>query len=214
MVLVLSNCLLGALSVWLLRELDRDYSGLIGETLPLLGKVRAAGRESTDAYRLLVAGFVESDPVQRGEIAARANEAIGRAKQARQDLKDSELAHLNPDLTAELQAAGLEYERVAAEVLQRITAGFALGTERERFERLEAALGRVRNANRVALDFLEGRGQSRSEELSAKVQGRTALVLGVAGWPLVAAAVVGALVAAVLAGMFFILRRAGADDSP
>ena len=86
------------------------------------------------------------------------------------------------------------------------------GDERLRFERLEVALERSRNINRRILEYVESRGQALNDQLTAKVRGRTALIMGMASWPLFMALVIAAAMAFVLVSMFVMLRRLGVDE--
>ncbi len=213
-VLVLSNCALGVFSVFLLRKLDHDYSGLIDQTLPLMSQLRAAGRENTDAYRALVAGLVETDPALCAEAATRARQALSRGRAARIRVAQSPVLRQKPGLLNEMEEAGAGFEAIAENLLPRLSADATPASERIRFELLEKALERSRAANRALQDYVEERSQALSDTISGEVRSRSALVLGVASWPLLMGVLIAVVVVVVLAGMFVMLRRIGADDGP
>ncbi len=213
-VLVLSNCALGVFSVFLLRKLDQDYTVLFDQTLPLMSQLRAAGRENTDAYRALVTGLVEVDPALCAEATIRARQALSRGRAARVRLAQSPVLRQKPGLLNEMEEAGAGFEAIAENLLPRLTAEASPASERIHFELLEKALERSRAANRALQDYVEERSQALSDTISGEVRTRSALVLGVASWPLQMGGLIAVVVVVVLVGMFIMLRRIGADDGP
>ena len=211
-VLVLSNCALGVFSVYLLNRLDRDYSVLIDETLPLMGGIRAVARAQTDAYRAIVAGAVARDPKLCAEAAQRARREIGRAHTARLQLAQSEILRQKPEALRELNGSGAELEAMADELIPKISTPDAGADEPARLPRLDAVLERCRGINRQLLEYVDARGQRINDDFSAGVRHRSALVLGLAGWPLLLAVAVALVVGVVLLGMVVIFRRIGAED--
>ena len=213
-VLVLSNCLLGIFSVFLLRKLDRDYSDLIDETLPLMSQVRLAGHANTDAYSALATGLVAKNPKLCAVAAQRAQLALRAGHAARSALTKSAILRQKPELLRELGAAAADFEAVAGEIIPQVAADVHAASEPALFARLEAALQRCRAINRQLLDYVNARGQKISDDFSAEVRTRSVVVMGVAAWPLLLGVTITVVMAVVLIGMIIVFRRIGADDGP
>ncbi len=213
-VLVLSNCVLGIFSVSLLRKLDHDYSDLLDQTLPLIAQLRVVGRESTDVYRALVAGIVETDAKLCAESVQRAAKSLARAHAARAQLLKTGVLKEKPEMLKEMADATTAYDEVARAIMAKLSPEMTPADQNASYNQLEQALERCRRSTRQLQEFVDARSQAISDNVSAEVRSRSRLVLGVASWPLLVGVLVAAMVAVVLIGMFFILRRVGADDGP
>lgn len=213
-VLVLSNCVLGVFSVALLRKLDRDYTALLDQTLPLIAQIRVVGRENTDVYRALVAGIVESDAKLCAESVQRAGKALERGRTARAQLLKSPTLQEKPGLLKEMADATAAYDDVARGIMAKLSPEMTPADQNASYNQLEQALERCRNSTRLLQEFVDARSQAISDSVSAEMRSRSNLVLGVAGWPLVIGVLIAIMVAGVLIVMFVILRRIGADDGP
>ncbi|MBS0632522.1 MAG: MCP four helix bundle domain-containing protein [Verrucomicrobia bacterium] len=213
-ILVLSNCVLGLFSVTLLRRLDNTYSDLLDQTLPVLSEIRTMGRENTDVYRALVAGIVETDAKLCTESIQRAGKSLERAHAARQQVLKAAILKESPDLLKEMADATAAYDVVSRAIMAKLTPDMTPAEQNTSFNQLEQALERCRVNTRKLQEFVEVRSQAISDNVSAEVRSRSTLVLGIAGWPLVIGILIVITAAVVLVGMFFMLRRIGADDGP
>lgn len=213
-VLVLSNCVLGVFSVALLRKLDRDYSDLLDQTLPLIAQIRVVGRETTDVYRALVAGIVETDAKLCAESVRRAGEALDRTRTIRAQLMKAEVLKEKPELLKEMADATATYDEIARGIMAKLSPEMTPADQNASYNQLEQGLERCRKSTRRLQEFVDARSQAINDNMSAEVRSRSNLVLGVASWPLVIGVLIAVMVAVVLIGMFLILRRVGADDGP
>src|SRR4051812_15169389 len=74
--LVVSNIGLGVFSFYLLRTLDRRYSSLIGDTVPILADLRELTADVADAHRANGRIFLNAPKEKRLALAQRARETL------------------------------------------------------------------------------------------------------------------------------------------
>ncbi len=207
--LVVSNLVLGFLSAYLLRRLDRDYSELLDETWPTVQHVRTVGQESTNAYKQIVAGLAESDPARCAAYVKTIDATMARIRAGRVLVVQSELLAEQPPLLADYKTAAAEFDAGVAGIMPRLTPASTVESERGALDKFEASLDRVRTVNQKLLTFIETRSQSISGDFSAGVRQRSFLVLSVAAWPVLIAAIAVVSTLVVVLAMLFMFRRSG-----
>jgi hypothetical protein len=205
--LVVSNIVLGGLSIYLLRKFDRDFTRLMDRTLPVLHELRSTGRQGSMAYRSLMAAAVTTDPAKRTELIGRAESALALSQQLRLHVLESEIMQERPALAGEFRATGEAYERMAASFIARAKAIASLGVGDAKFDELRPIFENHVTALTDCADFVEQRSQEMSQEFSREVRGRSTLILGLASWPALIVVALGGLLAVVV--VLFTARRAG-----
>jgi hypothetical protein len=211
-VLVTSNLLLGAFSVYLLRRTDTEYSALLDQSVPLLYQVRTTGGAAGRAFRALVAALVTNDPVKFAGAVTRTNEALAQGKQLRAEVLATDFFRLNPYLAQELREEGAEYEKGVADILSRTTVQSTAEDERDQLERLQLAYDRYGAVIEKISETVVDRAKATSDAYTARTHSRSAMVLGLAGWPLLLGAAIAMLTVVVV--MLFVFRQAGAGEGP
>ena len=213
-VLVLSNLVVGAFSVYLIRRADRDYSALIDQTVPVLYQVRTVGGAGGRVFRGLIAGLVADDPVKCAAAIAQVKESLARGQQLRAQLIQTDFLRENPELVRELVESGRGYDQVAADILPRVTPQNTAEDERDRLEELQVVNARYSAAlEKISTELVE-RARVTSDAYTARSHNRSAMLLGLAGWPFLAAALIAIVTMVVVVVMLFVFRQAGPGDGP
>jgi len=213
-VLVLSNFLLGAFSVYLIQRTDRDYSLLINESVPALYEGRHVGQQMGIVYRSIIAALITQDPAVCAAQVERAKQALAKGKELREQLLQLDMLQKNPSLAGELKEAGEAFAQAAAEILPRITPEDSADAERVRLDHMQALYERhIASLEKIAT-MAAGHAELSSEAYSDLSRSRSELVLGLASWPLLLAAVIVGLTIVIVVVMLVVFRQAVIGDEP
>ena len=212
--LVVSNILVGVLSVYLLRAVDRRYSELVGQSVPALNDVRelmsqaVAGMRSTNPNNFV-------GPTKDAAVALQTARArLASVQNFRGETLKNSYFSAHPEAGAAIVQAGLEFERAGAEVSRlyaqgRIAEVAALRDEKvlPSFDRYVAAIG-------SASDAIEAGSLATSKDYTVRTNSLTAIVLGVASWPLLALVGLLLLTAVFVIAMMIAFRGKDLADMP
>lgn len=212
--LVLSNLILGALSVYLLRAQDTSYAKLIDDSVPLMNDVRSIGDESALSFRMIIQALVSNDHETIAAAISRAREAMGRADDMRQRIGKEAMLASQASRMAVLNRAAEAYDADAAQLLSRVKPYSTADAEEAAIRRLGAESDRYGDAIQSIADYVQSHAEATSSEYTAISRNRSAFVLGLAGWPLLMAGLLVALTVAVVVVMLFVFRQADAGDGP
>jgi hypothetical protein len=213
-VLVLSNFLLGAFSVYLIRRTDRDYSLLIGESVPALYEGRHVGQQMGIVYRSIIAALIAKDPAVCAAQIARARQALTKGKELREQLLQLDMLQKNPSLARELEKAGEDFAQAASDLLPRITPDDTADSERDRLDHMQQLYERhIASLEQIAT-MAAGHAELSSEAYSDLSRSRSELVLGLASWPLVLAGLIVGLTVVIVLIMLVVFRQAVIGDEP
>ncbi len=211
-VLLAGLVVLGAFSAFLVRQLDRDYSLLIDRTLPLIDEVRAVAREQSTTFRAIVSGLVENEPTEVAAALQQAEGAMARMRRGEAVLLTSDILQEQPDLLAALKQADAAYLAAANDLLPHVTTTSTAESERERLERLRAALERANAVSRQMIQFVENRSQAISDDYSHLARTHSAILFGIAGLPFIIVSLAVIAIVLVILTMILIFRRVGVGD--
>lgn len=213
-VLVLSNFLLGAFSFYLIRRTDRDYSLLIDENVPALYQSRHVGQQAGIAYRAMISALLTKDPATCAVQLDRARAALRRGDELRAALLKLDLLRTRPDLAAEYQQTAEDFNLAAKELLPRITPEDTVDAERDRIQHLQDLYERMIAVNEKLATVAASDTQTGNDGYTAQSQLRSELMLGLASWPLLVAALIVGLTLVILVVMLVVFRQAVISDEP
>ena len=211
-VLLASNIVLGVMSGYLLRTVDRNYSTLIDRTVPTLTHIRSANREASSSFRALIVSLVNDDPETCAHELRQAQDSLAREKQLRAQVLASAILDDKPPLLAEFQEAASAYEQETTDLMGRVTPEMTAEEERTRINQLHLTLERYSIAIGRVSDFVESRSQSISGDYSSETHSRSALMLRLASWPVLAAAVIATLTVALVIITLLVFKRTDFGD--
>jgi hypothetical protein len=212
--LVFSNLFVGFYSIHLIRRTDREYSGLIDESVPVISETRHAGQQAGFAYRSIVAGLVTRDPLRCSAMLQRAKSSLANAREIRaHDLRDSFFQEY-PALADEFKASGEAFEAAATDMLPRMFPENSADAERERMDRLLSLYERHVASVEKIVTAAVSRAETTSDLYSNENQGQARIVMGLASWPLLVLGFGIAVAASMAIFMLFVFRRAVIVDEP
>ena len=214
LVLVLSNIILGLLSVFLLRSLNRDYSLLIDDSVPTMNHIRSIGKEANETFRAVIMGLVNDDPAVCAMAIQRAQHALESEKKNRARVFSASILQEKPALLAELRQTGEAYEQMAASLISRITPNTTTEDERIRINQIQQTVDHYSIVVGKALDFVESHSRTANGTYSKSVRLRSALMIVLASWPVLVAGLVVTLTVVVVSILLLLFKQADAGDEP
>lgn len=212
-VLVLSNIGLGLFAFFLLRTIDRQYSDLIGRSVPVLNGLQTLTATSMQAMRATNPLLFEGAGGQRPQRVQEAAVAFAADRDARKALLTSEWAAAEAE-RAQLQGAGEGFTQLGSELLAHLAAGRMAEAARLREVRLRPAFDRYVAIASKAADVLEAESRRLNDTVSAKTGSMSTVVLGVASWPLVVLVALLLLTALFVVVLMVLFRGREMSDMP
>ena len=191
--LLLSNIALGIFGFHSLRATDRKYSRLIDQTVPALTELEKLTASSVEVMRGTNPVFYEQSHDQTQFLSeARANLALNR--ELSKKLGNDSFPVGGGDGQTLRHAAEL-FEQQAGEAMDLLGSGKIADVTRLRDQSLRPAFEAYLAAAGKSADSLESESLRTSDTLSAQTGSVSDIILGVAGWPVLA---LGALLVAVV----------------
>jgi len=214
LILAISNLLVGLISVAVLRKVDREYSELIDQSVPILNEIRIADTVASKLYQAVIAALVTPDPEKCSRAVAQARHFLDRGKVHRARVLAGDVFHADPALAAELRNSGEAYETAVTALLPRLTPENTADAERDRIEQLRTVYDRYALAIRHASSRVAKQTESVSEAYTATTWQCSLGVLGLAGWPVVLMGLAVVLTGAVVVVMLVVVRMTPVGDGP
>lgn len=211
-VLVISNLLLGCLSAYLLRSLDRNYSGLIDRGIPVLQEVRQLTKETVSMQRQALATMVAAEPVARREATQRLQVAIARQKNSLARLLQSDALVARPELSKTLRQSSQSYESDLATFLVHLEAGRRDEADKLRVESLRPSVNSYLDVIDEAAVAVETNGKEMTGLISDRVRTQSTILVGLASWPLLVGLVIVVLIGLIIGLLVFIYRQVGTEQ--
>lgn len=213
-VLVVSNILLGIMSVYLLRSVDRRYSELLGRSVPALNDLRELMSRTVEAMRATNPKNFSASNGRVGDALRNVHRKVDAARSFQAiALKDEELATDGP-LGRAILLAGTEFDEAGAALLRLFDAGRIGEVAALREEKLLPAFDSYVAAIGAAADAVESRSLAASKDYSSKTDRLSTVVLGVASWPVLIVVVLLVLTAVFVLAMMIAFRGKDLPDSP
>lgn len=182
-VLIASNIGLGVFGVYVLREVDKKYSDLIGEAVPSLNDLQTLTALEMEAMRNTNPALFVEPPQGRAEMLKRAHLALDRDSDLRKHVLRRRPLPLHDNELADFYGGGRAFSSNAEEVLKRIESGDNAAANQLRDQSLRPAFDHYVAATTKIADVLQEESLQTSGELSARVGTFSQVLLGLASWP-------------------------------
>ena len=183
-VLVLSNIGLGLFSFFLLRAIDKQYSELIGKSVPVLNSLQTVTARAMEAMRTTNPNSVAAVEGRRGQQHQEASMALARDRDLRNEVLRAEWAGAAKE-REEFKQTGEAFTKLATEVVAHLAAGRTNEAMQLREGRLRGAFDHYILAATKAADVLEADSERMNLSVSAKADNMSTLLLGIASWPII-----------------------------
>jgi len=194
--LLVSNLALGALSFFLLRELDVSYSQLVSQSVPVMTHLHEMTTTVMHAQRGL---SLSSQAATRQE----ALNQLSRALRFERESADRRLRYQQtPDVIngasvdQEIETVARDYHELVGQFASLVQADRRAEAEKLRLGPLRTAADRYCDVIDIRVSQVEQRAEQISSDYSADTGIRSKVVLSLASWPVLG----GLLLAVVMAG--------------
>lgn len=211
-ILVVSNLFLGCLSAYLLRTLDRNYSGLIDRGVPLLNEVRQLTKETVSMQRQVLATLLATEPVARREATQRLQVAITRQKDSLARLLLAEALVARPELSQRLRQSSQSYESDLATFLAYLEGDRRAEAEKLRAEALRPGVNNYLDVIDEAAMAVETSGREMNGIFSDRVRTQSTVLVGLASWPLIVGLALTILISLIIGLLVFVYRQVGTEQ--
>lgn len=185
LILVLSNVGLGVFAFYLLRTTDERYSTLLGRTLPVINDFRELTAHLADAMRATGTPLLNAPESQRAEMVKRARATIQKHRQFRTTVLSDEIPPGAPDFRAKVARQGESFDQFSEEVIALASDGKVKEASDLRNLRLRGLFDEYVGVIGEAAEGIEGATLKANTEMSARVGSLSAVMLGLAGWPVI-----------------------------
>ena len=184
-ILIVSNIALGAFGFYFLRATDRKYSELIGRAVPTLNDMQTLTATAMDAMR-------STNPTLFGgsanlaEIAQRARLALERDRALRNAIVKRALLSDDAKDRIDFIQAGDRFNEKAAELIPLLESGKIAEANAERDQAVRPLFNHYIAATTQVAELVQAESIHTSDMLSARTGSVSEIILGFAGWPVLA----------------------------
>jgi hypothetical protein len=184
-VLVLSNIGLGIFGFYLLRSVDRTYSDLIDQSVPVLNDLQTLTALAVSGMRGTNPRLFTDTGGNREEIIEASRAALANDRALRNKLLQVEWVTGENAERAHFRVAGEAFSRTATQVLADYAAGEDPIGVRRRDDQLRPEFDRYLSAITRAADVLQAESSRQNSSLSARAGSVSTMVPGIASWPVI-----------------------------
>jgi hypothetical protein len=212
--LILSNVALGVFGFSVLRSIDRRYSDLIGQSVPLLNNLQTLTAQSVEAMRATGSNLLEVPVAARDDAVRHGRQVLLQERTFRlQLMKQLQVVGVTQG-RQKIQEAGDAFTTVATQVIEVAAGGKLEEAKRLRDEKLRPAFDRYLTAVTKAADDVEATSLRTNDDYSAQTGSMSHVILGVASWPVIV--IVGLLLftAVFVLGLMILFRGREMNDMP
>ena len=182
--LLISNIALGIFGFWGLRELDRKYSTLIGQTVPELNRLQTLTALTAEAMRSSNPALYKGNADERAGAAERAHAALGRESDLRQKALRGNAFAQSGARQMNMEKLGGDFTSISQQVVSLLASGSEEQATQQREQMLRPVFEQYMDATTKAADMLEAQGLRASGSLTERTGLFSTLLIGIAGWPL------------------------------
>ena len=182
-VLVVSNILLGLMSVYLLRSVDRRYSELVGRSVPALNDLRELMSRTVEAMRATNPNNFAGPNGRGADALQNVRRRLAAAQNFRSITLRDEYFSSATNLGDTILKTGREFDQAGAAILRLYKEGRMAEVAPLRDDQLLPVFDNYVAAIGAAADGVETRSLAASKDYSAKTDRLSTVVLGVASWP-------------------------------
>jgi hypothetical protein len=194
-ILILSNVALGSFGFYFLRALDRKYSSLITQTVPVMGELERVAASGVQVMRGTNPAVYQRSSQDQAQMISRAREDLARDSELSNQLVENDSLSFDSADRINFRDAAETFHNQAAQVIDLLVAGKMYEASQLRDQSLRSAFERYLAAAGKSAEVLKTQSLKASNTLSAQTGSVSEIILGVAGWPLFA---LGALLFAVI----------------
>ena len=182
--LIVSNILMGTVSVMLLRSLDRRYTEVINRTVPALNDLRALSAETFATFRALgTNALFNAPPAKQVDALAQAGKALEKKKSVLASVVASEPFAQKPAPASDLREKAARFNAAAEELMRLFGAGKVTEANQWRENSLRPAFDAYLESIAGAADEVESAGLKDSDATTVKMESFSKIMIGLAGWP-------------------------------
>ncbi len=185
LLLVVSNLVVGALSVYLLRAVDRRYSELLERALPAVNDLRELMTDTVLTMRTTNARNFGGSPQERVEAAKAIGSKLDEAQKFRALLASSQAIKDEPLEFKVVQETGDSFAATVRDVQTLYAAGKISEATRIREEKLLPAFDHHMTAIAKAADAMETASLGVSKDYTVRTNNLSTIVMGAASWPVI-----------------------------
>lgn len=211
-ILMVSNLLLGGLSVYLLRSLDDSYSNLIDRNFPLMNALRKLTKETISMQRQVLAALIATDQAGRADPLQKLEEARTRQAQYLSGLLRSDEFRAKPELSHALLLSAQAYESGVQKFRALLAADRHAEADQLRNEHLRPGVNHYLDVIDQAAAAVEDGSQRLNDDYSGKVRTHSTILLGLASWPLMIGLVLTVVVALIIGVLVLVYRQIGTEQ--
>ena len=211
-ILIVSNLLLGCVSAYLLRTVDRNYSVLIDRSFPRMNELRQLTKETVSMQRHVLAALVASDSVTREDSLQKLESTGARQKIHLKGLLRAEEILAKPELSKTLSQSAQVYETGIEAYLALMSAGRRDEADNLRKDLLRPSVNLYLDAIDQAAMTVEASGQALKDVYSTRAKAQGTILVGLASWPLVVGLVLAFLLAVIIGVLVLVYRRVGSEQ--
>jgi hypothetical protein len=183
--LIISNLVVGALSVYLLRAVDRRYSELINRTAPVLNDLQTLTAKSTSAMRTTNLSFFENPADGLEAALQRSRAAIEVDRVLREKLLKADWLPSTAGKRQEFQQTGAAFTQLSQKILGIYATKENAEATRVREKELRPVFERYQESITKIADVLLDESNAVNDDYSTKTNRLSTVVLGVASWPVI-----------------------------
>jgi hypothetical protein len=212
--LILSNVALGVFGFSVLRSIDRRYSDLIVQSVPLLNNLQTLTAQSVEAMRATGSNLLDVPVAARDDAIRHGRQVLVQERTFRAQLvKQLQVVGVNQG-RQKIQAAGEAFTTLATQVLEVAASGKFDDAKRLRDEKLRPAFDQYLVAITKGADDVEATSLRTNDDYSARTGSMSHVLLGVASWPVLV--IVGLLLftAVFVLGLMILFRGREMNDMP
>ncbi len=211
-ILMVSNLLLGGLSVYLLRSLDESYSNLIDRNFPLMNALRKLTKETISMQRQVLAALIATDQTGRADSLQKLIEARTRQARYLAGLLRADEFRARPELSHALLQSSQAYEGGVEKFRALLAADRRPEADQLRNELLRPSVNHYLDVIDQAAAAVEDGSQRLNDDYSGLVRTHSTLLLGLASWPLVIALVLTVVVGFIIGVLVLVYRQIGTEQ--
>lgn len=211
-ILMVSNLMLGCISAYLLRAIDRNYSVLIDRSFPQMNELRLLTKETVSMQRHVLAALVATDSVMREDSIQKLESAVARQKIHRKGLLMAEEFRAKPELSKVLTQSAQVYEAGLETFLALMSAGRREEADNLRKDLLRPSVNVYLDAIDQAAVAVEVDGQALKDVYSSRAKTQGTILVGLASWPLLAGLVLAILLGIIIGALVLVYRRVGNEQ--
>lgn len=210
--LMISNLLLGGVSVYLLRSLDESYSDLIDRNFPLMNALRKLTKETISIQRQVLAALIATDQAGRADPLQKLEEARGRQARYLAGLLRADEFRAKPELSHALLLSAQAYEGGLEKFRALLASDRRAEADQLRNELLRPSVNHYLDVIDQAAAAVEDGSQRLNDDYSGQVRTHSTILLGLASWPLMVALVLTVVVGLIIGVLVLVYRQIGTEQ--